>query len=48
MERVTERGFVCCNGVTCAVVMSGGEGGKRKCLQKGILCAIAKVVKSNS
>jgi hypothetical protein len=27
MESVTERGFVCCNVVMCAVVMVRGEGG---------------------
>jgi hypothetical protein len=31
MERVTERGFMCCNVVMCVVVMVGGNGkGYRK------------------
>jgi hypothetical protein len=40
MERVTERGFMCCNVVMCVVVMVGGERGKWKGLQKGVLCAV--------
>jgi hypothetical protein len=40
LERVTERGYVCCNVVMCAVVMVGGEGRKKKGLQKGVLCVV--------
>jgi hypothetical protein len=40
MEKGTEMDFVCCNVVMCVVVMVGGEGGKWKVLQKGVLCVV--------
>jgi len=36
MERVTERGLVCCNVRICAGVTGWREGGKWKRLQKGV------------
>jgi hypothetical protein len=35
MERVTGRGFVCCNVVMCVVVMVGEREGNGKCYRKG-------------